>query len=207
MPRRRPIRTYDVDQEHVADVYAPRNPVERLIGGEVKVRRRVDVSDYDRQREGRSEHVGSYSRKQEVRSRSAAPSMMALHRPPVRFERNPVGSTLYRAAGLPDQVDTEQGFKDVVGTLMEPVPGSGRFGGPGVIDFAVDGGDKFGIRQGQVVRIPRPGLFDYDPRFRTVDEFTDWLKREGRSGVIIWRPYPEDEQFYEPHHTLFWFEG
>lgn len=82
MPRRRPVRTYDIDQEHVADVYAPRNPVERLIGGEVKVRKRVDVSDYERERNGRPEHVGAHTREQEMRARTAPPSMHALHRTP-----------------------------------------------------------------------------------------------------------------------------
>lgn len=78
MPRR-PKRTYPIDREHVADVYEPRNPVERLIGGEVKVRRRVDVDAYDREREGHPEHVRDYSRTQEVLD-VGAPSMYALRR-------------------------------------------------------------------------------------------------------------------------------
>lgn len=43
-------------------------------------RKRVDVSNYDRDRDGRPEHVRDYSQEREVRGEGETPAMLAMRR-------------------------------------------------------------------------------------------------------------------------------
>lgn len=98
----------------------------------------------------------------------------------------------------PEQVETREQFRLAIIALQER---------HGIVDVLVEGNERFGIRFGQVMKIPRIGLYNPDPRFKTLDEFTLWLKANKKSGVIAWRPFPEDERFIEPLHVPFWFEA